>query len=46
MPPIPLYRSTDLRPAYQLRYGWTGWPSNEPFPTDLIAAALPAIAPE
>jgi len=46
MPPEPLYQSTDLRAAYQLRYGWTGWPSNEPFPNDHIAAALPAIAPE
>jgi hypothetical protein len=46
MPPEPLYRAADLRPAYQLRYGWTGWPSDAPFPTDLIAGVLPDIAPE
>ena len=46
MPPEPLYRPADLRPAYQLRYGWTGWPSTAPFPTDLLARVLPAIAPE
>jgi REP element-mobilizing transposase RayT len=46
MLPEPLYRPADLRPAYQLRYGWTGWPSNAPFPSDLLAQALPDIAPE
>ncbi len=25
MPLEPLYRSENLRPAYQLRYSWTGW---------------------
>ena len=25
MPLDPLYRSEDLRPAFQLRYSWTGW---------------------
>jgi REP element-mobilizing transposase RayT len=35
-----------LRPAYQLRYGWTAWPSKAPFPTDLLARVLPDIAPE
>jgi REP element-mobilizing transposase RayT len=42
----PLYRSADLRPAYQLRYGWTAWPSKVPFPTDLLAQDLRDIAPE
>jgi len=42
----PLYRPTDLRPAYQLRYGWTGWPSKTPFPCDLLVQVLPDIAPE
>lgn len=46
MLPEPLYRPTDLRPAYQLRYGWTGWPSKAPFPCDLLSRLLPAIAPE
>jgi REP element-mobilizing transposase RayT len=27
MTPTPLYNSQDIRPAYQLRYGWTGWPT-------------------
>jgi hypothetical protein len=46
MLPEPLYRSADLRPAYQLRYGWTGWPSQAPFPSDLLARILPDLAPE
>jgi REP element-mobilizing transposase RayT len=46
MLPEPLYRTANLRPAYQLRYGWTGWPSKAPFPTDLLARVLPDIAPE
>ena len=46
MLPEPLFRPADLRPAYQLRYGWTGWPSKAPFPTDLLARVLPDIAPE
>jgi REP element-mobilizing transposase RayT len=44
--PEPLYRSVDLRPAYQLRYGWTGWPSKAPFPRDLVARVLPDIGAE
>jgi REP element-mobilizing transposase RayT len=27
-----LYKSHNLCPAYQLRYGWTGWPSQETIP--------------
>ncbi len=46
MVPEPLYRSADLRPAYQLRYGWTGWPSTGLFPSDLVSRILPDIAPE
>jgi REP element-mobilizing transposase RayT len=46
MPPQPVYLPADLRPAYQLRYGWTGWPSGAPFPTDLLARLLPEVAPE
>jgi REP element-mobilizing transposase RayT len=46
MLPEPLYRPADLRPAYQLRYGWTGWPSKGMFPTDLLARVLPVLGPE
>jgi REP element-mobilizing transposase RayT len=46
MPAEPLYRSADLRPAYQLRYGWTAWPSKVPFPTEVLAHVLPDIIPE
>jgi hypothetical protein len=46
MLPDPLYRPADLRPAYQLRYGWTGWASSAPFPDGLLARVLPDIAPE
>ena len=46
MLPQPLYRPADLRPAYQLRYGWTGWPSQAPSPSDLLALILPDLAPE
>jgi REP element-mobilizing transposase RayT len=46
MVPEPLYRSADLRPAYQLRYGWTGWSSQGAFPSDLLSRILPEITPE
>jgi len=46
MDPKPLYSSENLHPAYQLRYGWTGWTSSAPFPTEQIAGLLPAIAPQ
>jgi REP element-mobilizing transposase RayT len=42
----PLYRLPNLHAAYQLRYGWTGWPSTAPFPSELLAQVLPDIAPE
>ena len=32
MEPKPLYTANNLCPAYHLRYGWTAWPSAEPFP--------------
>jgi len=32
MRPQPLYLAHNLHPAYQLRYGWTGWPSTGSFP--------------
>ncbi len=46
MLPQPLYLPSELRPAYQLRYGWTAWTSKAPFPTDLLARVLPDVAPE
>src|SRR5690349_16929439 len=46
MRPEPCYRAEELRPAYQLRYGWTGWPSGKTFPSDLLAQVLPEVAPE
>jgi REP element-mobilizing transposase RayT len=46
MHPQPLYQTAELRPAYQLRYGWTAWPSKPPFPTDVLARALPELAPQ
>jgi REP element-mobilizing transposase RayT len=46
MPPEPQYHPKDLPCAYQLRYSWTGWPSQAAFRTDLIARIVPAIASE
>jgi hypothetical protein len=37
----PLYEPADLRTAYQLRYGWTGWPSKTLFPVDVVASVFP-----
>ena len=42
----PLYRPADLRAAYQLRYGWTGWPSATLFCPGLISRVLADVAPE
>lgn len=40
MPPQPLYHGRGVRPAYQLRYGWTGWPTvNTRLPADLNTVA-------
>ena len=44
--PQPLYAAAGLHAAYELRYGWTGWPSDGPFPVELVRQLLPAIAPE
>lgn len=46
MHPEPLYQPAHLRAAYQLRYGWTGWPSKTPFPSTVLASVLPDIASE
>jgi REP element-mobilizing transposase RayT len=44
--PQPLYLAAGLRAAYELRYGWTGWPSGTLFPVGVIRRVLPGIAPE
>ena len=31
MAPEPLYSDVHVRPAYSLRYSWTGWPSSRSF---------------
>jgi hypothetical protein len=46
MSPQALYSAAMLRPAYQLRYGWTGWPSNGMFSVTPIDRVLPHAAPE
>ena len=46
MQATPCYQASDLRPAFQLRYGWTGWPSAGAFRPDLLNDVLPDIAPE
>ena len=33
--PTPLYSSAELHAAFELRYGWTGWPSGGEFPSAL-----------
>jgi REP element-mobilizing transposase RayT len=43
--PEPLYRPEHVRAAYQLRYGWTGWPSGPPFSSDLLASVISDLAP-
>jgi REP element-mobilizing transposase RayT len=43
MKPEPLYDGRNVEPAYQLRYGWTGWPSTGatfPKETEHIIASL------
>jgi hypothetical protein len=42
----PLYRPANLRPAFQLRYGWSGWPAKVPFPSNLLSQVLPDVIPE
>ena len=32
MKPQPIYTSENVRPAYHLRYTWSGWPSSNRFP--------------
>jgi REP element-mobilizing transposase RayT len=44
MTPVPLYRPADLSAAFQLRYGWTGWPSREPLPHRLLTEIIPRLA--
>jgi REP element-mobilizing transposase RayT len=42
----PIYTPAMLRPAFQLRYGWTGWPSRGDFSPALIESLIPKIAAE
>lgn len=45
MSPQPIYRSDAIRsPAYQLRYDWTGWPSDGAFPADPPEGAIDALS--
>src|SRR5712692_7537822 len=44
--PQPLYEAAHLHAAYELRYGWTGWPSDTPFSVDVVRQLLPVLAPE
>jgi REP element-mobilizing transposase RayT len=43
MPPTPLYDG-NVDPAYQLRYGWTGWPTPGRCFSPEIEKLLPALA--
>src|SRR5260370_29423407 len=45
-PPPPLSTAPDLHAAYELRCGWTGWPSDTTFPVGLVSRLIPQIAPE
>lgn len=40
----PIYIAHNLHPAYQLRYGWTGWPSQETFPSHPPAPFISELA--
>jgi hypothetical protein len=44
MPLVPLYNDRDVEPAYQLRYGWTGWPSPGHFFPDRVSEAVTELA--
>lgn len=46
MPPIPLYTPVSMRdPAYQLRYGWTGWLATRPAPAVDLATLFGLLDP-
>lgn len=46
MPPTPLYTTETLRdPAYQLRYGWTGWLSEQPASAVDLATLFGSLDP-
>jgi REP element-mobilizing transposase RayT len=42
MPPTPQYDGRNIEPAFQLRYGWTGWPS----PGCQFPPELPDLLPQ
>jgi hypothetical protein len=43
MTPEPLYRSAGLNPAYQLRYSWTGWPSEGHLPHVEVVSGIKSL---
>ena len=45
MAPQPIYEAHHLRPAYHLRYAWSGWPSGTCFPEPPSENFLRDIAP-
>lgn len=45
MTPQPIYEASNLRPAYHLRYAWSGWPSGTDFPESPSENFLRDIAP-
>jgi len=46
MTPQPIYQAHNLRPAFSLRYTWTGWPSSgTTFPATPPAALYDGLAP-
>jgi hypothetical protein len=44
MTPAPLYTADNLRPAYELRYGWTGWLGTGGLPSAAFDAAIATAA--
>jgi len=44
MTPTPLYAAEDARPAYELRYGWTGWLGASGLAPESLDAATSAAA--
>jgi REP element-mobilizing transposase RayT len=43
--PRPCYTGENVKPAYEVRYDWTGWPSAEPFPDSPPAGLFEILCP-
>jgi REP element-mobilizing transposase RayT len=43
--PKPLYTGENTKPAYEVRYDWTGWPSAEPFPPSPPSSLFDILRP-